>query len=127
MKFYARDQELVELTKLFGKAKNTARMAVLTGRRRVGKTLLSLEFVQNQKHLYFFVTKKSEALLCEEYITEIKRLFPEIPVIGEIRTFKDIFQLLLQIAQKENFILLVDEFQEFYNINPSIYSEIQKL
>lgn len=127
MKFYDRDQELTELTKLFGQAQNTARMAVLTGRRRVGKTLLSLEFVLNQKHLYFFVTKKSEALLCEEYITEIKRLFPEIPVIGEIRTFKDIFQLLLQIVQKESFILLVDEFQEFYNINPSIYSEIQKL
>ena len=138
MKFYDRDQELAELSKLFGQvrlpgnspgrqAKNTARMAVLTGRRRVGKTLLSLEFVQNQKHLYFFVTKKSEALLCEEYITEIKRLFPEIPVIGEIRTFKNVFQLLLQIAQKESFILLVDEFQEFHNINPSIYSEIQKL
>jgi AAA+ ATPase superfamily predicted ATPase len=127
MKFYDRDQELTELTKLFGQARNTARMAVLTGRRRVGKTLLSLEFVRDQKHLYFFVTKKSEALLCEEYITEIKRLFPEIPVIGEIRAFKDVFQLLLQIAQKESFVLLVDEFQEFYNINPSIYSEIQKL
>lgn len=127
MKFYDRDQELAELNTLLGQAKNTAKMAVLTGRRRVGKTLLSLEFVQNKKYLYFFVTKKSEPLLCEEYVAEIKRLFPDIPVIGEIRAFKDIFQLLLQLAREESFVLLVDEFQEFYNINPAIYSEIQNL
>src|SRR3989338_6931477 len=127
MKFYDREKELAELNKLLGQAKNTARMAVLTGRRRVGKTLLSLEFIGNQKYLYFFVSKKSEALLCEEYIGEIKRLFDNIPVIGKIRSFKDVFQLLIQIAEKEQFTLIVDEFQEFYNINPAVYSEIQKL
>lgn len=127
MKFYDREKELVELKKLLGQTKSTARMAVLTGRRRVGKTLLSLEFIGNQKHLYFFVAKKSESLLCEEYIGEIKRLFENVPVIGEIRSFKDVFQLLMQIAEKERFTLIVDEFQEFYNINPAVYSEIQKL
>ena len=73
------------------------------------------------------MAKKSEALLCAEYLREIKQLFPDAPVAGEIRSFRDIFQLLLRIAQKEHFTLIVDEFQEFYNINPAIYSEIQKL
>ena len=130
MKFYDREHELAELNKLLGQAKSGARMTVLTGRRRVGKTLLSLELVaraREQKHVYFFVAKKSEALLCAEYLQEIKQLFPDAPVVGEIRSFKDIFQLLLRIAQKEHFTLIVDEFQEFYNINPAIYSEIQKL
>lgn len=127
MKFYDRQQELAELNKLFTQAKNNARMTVLTGRRRVGKTLLSLEFIKEYKHLYFFVTKKSEALLCEEYLEEIKRVFPDTPLTGEIRSFQHIFQHLLQISQKEHFTLIVDEFQEFYNINPAIYSEIQKL
>ena len=127
VKFYDRDQELGALNKLLRQSKTSAQMAVLTGRRRVGKTLLSLELVRSQKYLYFFVAKKSEVLLCEEYLQEIKRLFPHIPVIGEIRSFKDVFQLLLQIARKEHFTLIVDEFQEFYNINPAIYSEIQKL
>ena len=88
MRFYDREQELVELNKLMGQVKGGSRMAVLTGRRRVGKTLLSLEFVKDKKHLYLFVAKKSEALLGEEYIAEIKRLFPDAPVIGEFRSFQ---------------------------------------
>ena len=127
MKFYDREQELSELKKLLGQSKNRACMAVLTGRRRVGKTSLSLEFIKDRKHLYFFVAKKSEPLLCEEYLREIKRLFSEVPIIGDIRYFKDIFQLLLEISKKESFTVIIDEFQEFFNINPSVYSEIQKL
>lgn len=127
MKFYDREEELEELNKLLVQAKGEARMAVLTGRRRVGKTLLSLEFVRKTRHLYFFVAKKSEALLCEEYLGEIKRLIPEAPVVGELWAFKDIFRLLLQIAREEPLTVILDEFQEFYNINPAVYSEIQKL
>ncbi len=127
MKFYDRQDELNQLKKVLEQTKNSARMTVLTGRRRVGKTLLSLEFVKEQKYLYFFVVKKAQALLCAECVEEIKKAFPDMPIIGEIRHFKDVFQLLLQIAQKQPFTLIVDEFQEFYNIDPSIYSEIQKL
>lgn len=127
MRFYNRQRELAELNKLMGTVKGGSRMAVLTGRRRVGKTLLSLEFVKDKKHLYLFVVKKSEALLCEEYIAEIKRLFPDAPVIGDVRSFRDVFGLLLQIAGEESFTVIIDEFQEFYNINPSVYSEMQKL
>ncbi|MBW1796583.1 MAG: ATP-binding protein [Deltaproteobacteria bacterium] len=126
MKFYGRQEELKELKKLYRQAKDSARMTVLTGRRRVGKTLLSLEFTRNHKFIYLFVSKKSEQLLCVEYIEEIKRIF-NVPVIGEIRTFKDIFALLLEISRKEHFTLIIDEFQEFYNINPSVYSEMQHL
>ncbi len=126
MKFYNRRDELKELKKMAEQARRGGRMTVLTGRRRVGKTLLSLEFIQNQKYLYFFAAKKSEALLCAEYLEEIKRIFPGA-VFGEIRLFKDIFALLLQISLKETFSVIIDEFQEFYNINPSVFSEIQKL
>ena len=49
MRFYNRQQELAELNKVMGQVKDGSRMAVLTGRRRVGKTLLSLEFVKDKK------------------------------------------------------------------------------
>src|SRR5258708_6531801 len=39
----------------------------------------------------------------------------------------DIFALLFEIAKKEKFTLIVDEFQEFFQINPSVYSDLQKL
>jgi len=127
MKFYDRQEELAALNGLMEGAKRGARMAVLTGRRRVGKTLLSLESVKGREHLYFFVAKKSEALLCQEYLQEINRLFKDAPIVGEIRSFSDIFKLLLQLADKHPFTVIIDEFQEFYNINPSVYSELQKL
>lgn len=127
MKFYDREQELGELEKLLKQTAQSARMAVLTGRRRVGKTLLSLEFAKDRKYLYFFVSKKSESLLCEECAGEIRRIFPDAPVPDGIRSFKDIFQLLLSIAKNEPVTVIIDEFQEFYNINPAVYSEMQKL
>ncbi|NQU65418.1 MAG: DUF4143 domain-containing protein, partial [SAR324 cluster bacterium] len=78
------------------------------------------------KHLYFFIAKKSEKLLCDEFLTEIKKKF-SAPVIGEIRYFKDVFALLLELARTEQFTLILDEFQEFYTINSAVYSEIQHL
>ena len=47
----------------------------------------------------------------------------DIPVYGEIRPFKDVFALLIDLAKKERFTLILDEFQEFYGINPAVYPE----
>ncbi|MGE5343531.1 MAG: ATP-binding protein [Candidatus Omnitrophota bacterium] len=126
MRFYNREPELNTLKTLYNQTERDSCMAVLTGRRRVGKTLLALEFTKDIPFVYLFVSKKSEPLLCREYIDEIKNIF-DIPIIGEIRTFKDIFALLLDISKKQRFTLVIDEFQEFYFINPSVYSDIQHL
>ena len=126
MKFYNRDRELAELRKLYKQTSTQARMTVITGRRRVGKTSLALEFVKDHKHLYLFVSKKPETLLCMEFLQSIRENFV-IPVVGEIKTFREIFILLLELAKQEQFTIILDEFQEFYNINPSVYSEIQHL
>ncbi|MCP4220974.1 MAG: ATP-binding protein, partial [bacterium] len=60
------------------------------------------------------------------YLEEIKRHF-DVLVIGEIHHFKDIFALLLEIAKKERFTLIIDEFQEFFFLNPSVYSDVQRM
>lgn len=126
MKFYNREQELGVLDQLHAQASSAGRMSVITGRRRVGKTMLALEFARKHKFVYLFVSKKSEHLLCAEFIGEIKKHFA-IPVIGEIRWFSEVFALLLELSRKERFTLIVDEFQEFYSINPSVYSDVQRL
>lgn len=126
MKFYNREEELKELATLYAQAARAGRMTVLTGRRRVGKTLLALEATKNTRHLYLFVSRKAEALLCEEYLSEIRRQFT-LPVIGEIRHFTDIFRLLIELSRSERLTLIIDEFQEFFNVNPAVYSELQNL
>lgn len=126
MKFYDRKQELEQLERLDTQANQSGIMTVLTGRRRVGKTMLALHFSENKRFLYLFVGRKEEGLLCQEFLEEIIKLF-DVPIIGKITTFKEIFSLLLEIAKKERFTLIIDEFQEFFQINPAVYSDIQKL
>lgn len=126
MKFYGRKSELKILEDSYKRIKDVAQMVVLTGRRRMGKTLLSLHFSQNKPHLYLFVSKKSEPLLCQEFVKQIKLTF-DIPIYGEITQFKEIFALLLETSKTKPFVLIVDEFQEFFHINPSVYSDLQQL
>lgn len=126
MKFYNREKELFELGKLWEQADEAGKLAVITGRRRVGKTLLVTEFCKNLSFFYFFIEKKPEVLLCEDFLPLLKEKFP-FPIIGEIKNFKDLFRILLEYSKKEKIIVVIDEFQEFYNINPSVYSEIQNL
>jgi len=126
MRFYNREKELTLLNTMFSQSDQSGKMTVITGRRRVGKTMLSLESVKDQKFVYFFVSKKSEQLLVEDFLAEIRKNF-DFPVIGIFRAMSQIFELLLEIGKKEKFTLIIDEFQEFMNINPSVYGEIQKL
>lgn len=101
-------------------------MAVLMGRRRVGKTSLALEFAHDKRYVYLFVAKKSETLLCKSFSEEIKNKLG-VAVLGEFTQFKDLFAWLMEFAKKEHLTVIVDEFQEFFSINPSVYSEIQCL
>jgi len=126
MKFYARERELEILENQYNQVKEKSIMTVITGRRRIGKTSLSKLFAMNKKTLYLFVSKKNEILLCEEFIERIKEEF-EISVIGDIKNFRDVFRLIMEIGKREKVVVIIDEFQEFFNINDAIYSEIQNL
>jgi AAA+ ATPase superfamily predicted ATPase len=126
MKFYNREIELQKLSKADKLKSKKAIMTMLIGRRRVGKTTLALQNYSNDKVLYFFVSKKSEALLCEEFLLEIQNKL-QVQIFGKITKFEELFEYLLQLAKDKSFTLIIDEFQEFYRINESIYSSIQKL
>ncbi|MBA3603588.1 MAG: ATP-binding protein [Parachlamydiaceae bacterium] len=127
MDFYGREQELALLEKIWNTVEKKARMVVITGRRRIGKTLLSLVYSKGKLHLYLFISKKYEILLCQEFVKQIKGVF-NVPVIGEeLKTFREVFTLLLEIGKTLPFILIIDEIQEFLNINSSIFSDIQEL
>ncbi|MBN2857990.1 MAG: AAA family ATPase [Candidatus Delongbacteria bacterium] len=126
MKFYDREEELRILESLYSQSTEYGKLTVVTGRRRVGKTLLVRNFAEKKKHLYFFIAKKAENLLCGEFAEQIQE-FTNQKIFGEIRSFAEIFEMLLIYAKNDRFVLVIDEFQEFFNINPSVYSEIQKL
>lgn len=126
MKFYNRENELALLKKADELKSRRSAMTILIGRRRIGKTTLALQPFTQGKKLYFFISKKEESLLCEEFIGEIKERLG-IPIFGSITKFEDLFALLMEWGKTNPFTLIIDEFQEFIRINPSIYSSIQKI
>jgi hypothetical protein len=101
-------------------------MTVITGRRRIGKTSLSKLYSKGKKTLYLFVSKKDEVLLCEEFTQAIKEKF-DIPIYGNVRRFKDVFKIIMDIGQNEKIVVILDEFQEFFQINRSVYSDVQNV
>jgi len=127
MRFYNRENELLVLKQLWDQVDESGKLIVLTGRRRLGKTLLATEFAKNCPFFYFFIEKKPEVLLCDDFLLLLKEKKFPLPIIGEIRRFKDLFTYLLEYAKKEKIVVIIDEFQEFFNINPAVYSELQNL
>lgn len=125
MKFYERTEELAILkTTRENSIINGAKMTVVLGRRRIGKTSLILKSVENTPFVYLFVSKKNEVLLCTDFIEEIQ-LALGLTIFGEIKTFKQLFALLMEHSLTHHFTLVIDEFQEFMTINPAVYSDIQ--
>ncbi|MCH5346455.1 MAG: ATP-binding protein [Muribaculaceae bacterium] len=128
MKFYDRKSEIEELRRIQKFAfERYSRMTVITGRRRIGKTSLALEATKGgEPTVYLFVSRKNEAALCEEFAGLISSTL-DCYVPAEIKSFKSLFQMLLEIAKNRKFNLIIDEFQEFFNINASVYSDMQNL
>ena len=127
MKFYDRISELSELQRIRSLSHSDhSRLTVVTGRRRIGKTSLIMKSVEGLSTVYLFVGRKNEAALCAEFNQIIaKSLDTFVP--QEINTFSSIFRYLMELAVNRQFNLVIDEFQEFYNINESVYSDMQNI
>lgn len=127
MRFYDRTNELAELQRIKNLSFNDhSRLTVVTGRRRIGKTSLIMRSIEDSPTVYLFVGRKNEATLCAEFIPAIAQSL-ETFVPNEIRTFRSLFQYLMELSVSRAFNLVIDEFQEFYNINESVYSDMQNL
>jgi len=123
MKFYDREAELEILRKNREMSKKNSVFTVITGRRRMGKTALIKESEKDGKFLYFFVSRSSESLLCEQLAANAKRdLGIELFDTGR---FSDLFAQLMKYGEENDFTFVIDEFQDLEKINRSITSNIQ--
>lgn len=125
MKFFDRTEQLAQLREMKNRSyDNHSMLTVVTGRRRIGKTTLIDKSMSGEEYLYFFVGKKNEAVLCAEFTGEIRTKLGLFVPDG-ITSFKDIFAILMQVGEHRKFTLVIDEFQNFSEVNPSIFSDIQ--
>ncbi len=117
--FINRKNEIRTLEDIYSSSSSS--LVVIYGRRRVGKTELSREFIKGKKAVYFFIEIKPEALIfrdIEESLGEIIKIKPRID------SWDDFFNLIFE--QKEKLIVVFDEFQNLSKVNPGIFSKFQK-
>ncbi|AKI96647.1 ATP-binding protein [Kosmotoga pacifica] len=111
MKFFDRIQES-EFLKSFEK-RNKKQMIIMYGRRRIGKTTLLRRVFPDAT--YFFVdTRSSETLLAD---------FSKQIFAGRFENWENFFRFLL----KNNSVIIMDEFQNFLKVDPSVFSILQKV
>lgn len=127
MKFYNREAEIQQLQQWSKQAEQgQSSLSLLIGRRRVGKTTLLQQAYQNQAALYLFISRKSEALLCEEFAEQIRTQL-NIPIFGQPKQLRDILLILFEYAKQQPLTLILDEFQDIARINESVFSDLQNL
>lgn len=73
---------------------------------------------------YLFVSRNNEATLCSLFAAELQRSIGCYVPDG-VQSFVQLFELVMIAGKSQSFNLVIDEIQEFYNINPAIFSGIQ--
>ncbi len=117
IKFYNRKKELELLKKV-----RRPFLAVIYGRRRIGKTRLVLEFVKDDNYVYFFVNpRKSEVMLIEEFSNLLKEKM-NIPDYVSPTFWEEFFDLLFEYDG----VVIFDEFQWFLEVGREVPYILQK-
>ena len=127
MRFFDREQEYEKLREIEEVSHEVAQFTIITGRRRIGKTEMVKKFYDNKTMLYFFVARKAEADLCDIFVDEIRTKLG-IPMLdSKGMSFAAVFRYIMELSQTQHINLFIDEFQDFYRVNPSIYSDMQNI
>ena len=128
MKFYDREKEQNELRRIRQLAyTNMSQMTIITGRRRIGKTVLSKHtFGEYGDMLYLFIARKSESELVTTLIDSLHEQ-TDMYIPDGLTSFVALLRHLFEQGKHQSFTLVLDEFQEFMNINPDVFSDIQNL
>lgn len=125
MKFYDREIETETLRSIEIASRETAQMTVITGRRRIGKTTLIKHAYEDQEMIYFFVARKSEALLCRELAETLRDVLGED--LGEFSSMARLFSTVMRMAERRHFTLVFDEFQNFRYVCEAFFSDMQNI
>ena len=121
MKFFDRENEIRILRDIREKSRRNAQFVVVTGRRRVGKTQLIKRAMEDKPYIYLYVARKAEKDLCKGFQDEIGRVLG-LPIVGTAERFEDIFRVIAEESLRRPITLVIDEFQEFFRVNASVFS-----
>lgn len=127
MRFYNRERELARLNEIASLSRDAAHLMVITGRRRVGKTELVRKFAEGREEfLYFFVSKKKPLVLLDEFRDLLATKVPLLKT-ASFGSFGDFFAAIFSLMHERPLFIVLDEFQNFQQVEPSVFSLLQDL
>lgn len=126
MEFFGRAKEIEKLRGVRAAAAKTSQFAVITGRRRVGKTELAKRAFGDEPFVYLFVSRKTEPELVADFVAEVNAV-EGLRMPAEVRSLKVFFEELFFLAGERPVTVFVDEFQEFLRVAPGFYGDLQGL
>ena len=122
--FHGREDELEALEKMYHKEK--FQMAVVYGRRRIGKTALLNKFISDKNALYLPAEEINDSLNLQKFSTLLgqKMGINHFPAIAN---WKDFFLLIKEQLGNQRLILVIDEYPYAAAANKSLNSILQHI
>lgn len=123
-----REQELEELNFLL--AEPQAHLLAVSGRRRLGKTTLLLEWARrsNRPYLYWVASRAPAALLLRQFSQAVWQQAHPDAIISADFSFADwseAFVQLAKLAATQRFVVIMDEFPYAVESEPALPSQLQ--
>ncbi|MDO4283943.1 MAG: ATP-binding protein [Eubacteriales bacterium] len=122
--FIGREKELQKLHKMY--ASGRPEVAIIYGRRRVGKTTLINHFCRDKKTIFFAAQESSATQNLEALSEAISQTEGRDGVSSPVfRSFEDAFAHIAGLARQERIIFVIDEYPYLAAADKSVSSVLQ--
>jgi uncharacterized protein len=123
--FIGRQNELEALSAEL--ASSRASLAIVYGRRRVGKSTLIREAAKNRPHILYQATRVTSSLNLEAFKSEIARTIGPDELLAGIADWLAVLHYLGRAAEsRPGLIVILDEFPYLADADPALPSIVQK-
>ena len=123
--FIGRERELAALNKLY--ASDKFEFVVIYGRRRVGKTALISQFIDDKNAIYFMGVESNAKQNLENFSKSILSYHTGMEAETSFLSFQAALEYVFKLAEKERIILAIDEYPYVARSSKSLASTIQLL
>ena len=123
--FIGRERESKALEQLYTSEK--FEFAVLYGRRRVGKTALLTQFIQDKQAIYFMGVESNAKQNLENLSKSILEYTSGITAENSFMSFQAALEYVFKLAEKERVVLVIDEYPYVARSSKSLASTLQLL
>lgn len=120
-----RERETAKLLQLW--EQRGPQLALLYGRRRLGKTFFLQHFLQGRRGIYFLAADSTSNENLSELLEQVRRTVPDRQdaTLENYPSWRTALRLLCELAQQQPTLVVLDEFGYLSKAGPAIPSIIQ--